>query len=85
MRRRCGVIISCHRWGKWTGTVYQAYPYDPTDGREDSSSPADKRFVIRGIGWRFLQINLYPSFREDRPPPDARYYSLGFRPARHRR
>jgi formylglycine-generating enzyme required for sulfatase activity len=35
---------------EWTRSVYQDYPYDPNDGREDISSPAGKRFTLRGGG-----------------------------------
>jgi len=69
---------------EWTGTVYQAYPYDPADGREDSSSPADKRFVHRGGGWYDPPIPLRPSYRYGNPP-DVHFNLLGLRPARHRR
>jgi formylglycine-generating enzyme required for sulfatase activity len=69
---------------EWTGTVYQAYPYDPADGREDSSNPADKRFVNRGGCWTTLPIDLRPSDRNNYPP-DVRLNFLGFRLARHRR
>jgi formylglycine-generating enzyme required for sulfatase activity len=66
---------------EWTGTVYQAYPYDPTDGREHMDDPADSFFVLRGGGWDPLSVSLRASSRYY-SPPDARDDDIGFRPAR---
>jgi formylglycine-generating enzyme required for sulfatase activity len=38
---------------EWTSSQYRSYPYDPNDGREDISNPAQKRFTLRGGStWR---------------------------------
>lgn len=67
---------------EWTGSVYRPYPYDPTDGREDTSEPSNKRFVNRGGGWLNQPLNLRASNRFNNSP-DYRGNNLGFRPARH--
>jgi formylglycine-generating enzyme required for sulfatase activity len=36
---------------EWTRSEYRAYPYDPTDGREQADDPAKKHFTLRGGGW----------------------------------
>jgi formylglycine-generating enzyme required for sulfatase activity len=66
----------------WTGSVYKPYPYDPADGREDISTPSNKRFVIRGGGWLGQSIDLRASYRSFYSP-DYHLFNLGFRPARH--
>jgi formylglycine-generating enzyme required for sulfatase activity len=65
-----------------TGSVYKPYPYDPQDGREDTSNPANKRFVMRGGGWLNRPIPLRASYRLLNLP-DLHLYNLGLRPARH--
>ncbi len=77
-----GLLDMAGNVGEWTGSVYQPYPYDPTDGREDTSNPADKRFVNRGGGWYLQPINLPLSHRLV-TPPDVHFPDLGLRPARH--
>jgi formylglycine-generating enzyme required for sulfatase activity len=68
---------------EWTDSIFKPYPYDPTDGREDISTPSNKRFVFRGGGWNFRSINLRASSRLNGSPDDLLGNYLGFRPARH--
>jgi formylglycine-generating enzyme required for sulfatase activity len=49
---------------EWTRSTYQDYPYDPTDGREDSDNPAERAFVLRGGGWFYRSIFLRASLRD---------------------
>jgi formylglycine-generating enzyme required for sulfatase activity len=43
---------------EWTRSVYQDYPYNPDDGREDISNPSGKRFTIRGGGYASSETNV---------------------------
>jgi formylglycine-generating enzyme required for sulfatase activity len=53
---------------EWTRSVYRDYPYDPTDGREDTDNPTDKTFVLRGGGWFDLSYFLRASYRVSNAP-----------------
>jgi len=67
---------------EWTRSVYRPYPYDPTDGREDDTEPAQKRFTLRGGAWFYLPINLRAAYRYRLTPVDHDQ-DVGFRLARH--
>jgi formylglycine-generating enzyme required for sulfatase activity len=67
---------------EWTRSAYRAYPYDPTDGREEGSDPAQKRFTLRGGSWRYQPILLRAALRPRRSP-DYHNDNVGFRLARH--
>jgi formylglycine-generating enzyme required for sulfatase activity len=77
-----GVLDMAGYISEWTRSEYCPYPYDPNDGREDGIDPARKRFTLRSGGWAFPWIDFRTSNR-GRTMPDDRYYSLGFRLARH--
>lgn len=71
---------------EWTSTIYQPYPYDPFDGREqslekDSQSPR----VFRGSAWYHhwnqMWDNVSATARFESPPDFANWY-FGFRCAR---
>jgi formylglycine-generating enzyme required for sulfatase activity len=77
--RRVGTSYALHgqtnAWGlrhmhgnaaEWTRSLYKPYPYDPTDGREDSQ--ADGKRVVRGGSFA------------DRPRRCTSSYRLGYRP-----
>jgi formylglycine-generating enzyme required for sulfatase activity len=67
---------------EWTRSVYRDYPYDPTDGREDTDTPTDKTFVLRGGGWLDRSYYLRASGRGYFRAPDFHYYHIGCRLAR---
>jgi formylglycine-generating enzyme required for sulfatase activity len=51
---------------EWVQSVYQAYPYDPVDGRENLDSTNVR--VLRGGGWRSSELLARASYRDlDRP------------------
>jgi formylglycine-generating enzyme required for sulfatase activity len=69
---------------EWTRSEYRDYPYDPDDGREDTSNPSEAQFVIRGGGWGNRSSNLRASNRNTIPRLRARlhYGYIGCRVAR---
>jgi formylglycine-generating enzyme required for sulfatase activity len=65
---------------EWTSSVYEVYPYDPVDGREDLQAGDDVRRVLRGgafvnLGWR-----VRSAFR-GHDLPDFFFWDRGFRVA----
>lgn len=76
-----GVLDLAGNVWEWTQSAYRPYPYDPSDGREDATTPARKRFTIRGSGWPSPPLYLRASCRDFLPP--VAYRGLGFRLARH--
>lgn len=67
---------------EWTRTVFQSYPYDAHDGREDTSNPSEKTFCLRGGSWFTRSVFLRASAR-DLNSPVVCVNNLGFRLARH--
>ena len=61
----------------WTSSLYQPYPYSPTDGRENPITGEALR-VVRGCSWRSAQ-DLARAACRPRDPPGRRYDGLGFR------
>jgi formylglycine-generating enzyme required for sulfatase activity len=59
---------------------YRAYPDDPDNGREDTSSPAGKSFTLRGGSWWSIETNVRYAARA-RYAPDLRTidFDNGFR------
>ena len=71
---------------EWTANVYAPYPYDPTDGRENLSNLAQKRFTMRGGSYDNPPINLRAACRLhgiEGIKPDAYNKHIGFRLVRH--
>jgi formylglycine-generating enzyme required for sulfatase activity len=71
----CGAEdLSGNVW-EWTRSLYENYPYDPGDGRENLEEEGNR--VVRGgaFGSEYLVRCAYRGFR---PPPD-RNYNIGFR------
>jgi formylglycine-generating enzyme required for sulfatase activity len=66
---------------EWTRSEFRDYPYDPKDGREDMSNPAEKRFALRGGGWVNPSISVRASRRYVHAP-DIHLYNVGCRLAR---
>ena len=73
------VDMSGNTWD-WTGSLYQPYPYNAGDGREDPVPYAARR-VVRGGSWRGVRGLARASCRYDLHPDD-RYSLLGLRVAR---
>ena len=67
---------------EWTRSAYRDYPYNPDDGREDGTKPAQKEFTFRGASWLNQPFNLRAAIRNHNTP-DYRGFYLGFRLARH--
>ena len=67
---------------EWTRSVYTSYPYNPTDGRENLSDPAQKRFTLRGGSWDIGSLYLRVASRFNYSPAYD-YPHVGVRLARH--
>ena len=63
---------------EWTRSVYDVYPYDPEDSREDIESGTGR--VLQGGSWYRNQWYARCTLRYE-VYPDARYHYLGFRVA----
>ena len=61
---------------EWTTSMYQDYPYDPNDGRENPENQG--RRVVRGGSWNNNQDNARSAYRNNNTP-DNRNNNLGFR------
>ena len=61
---------------EWVSTLYEDYPYDAADGREDLD--ADGRCVLRGGSWYHGYRNARSSDRYSLTP-DSPWYPRGFR------
>jgi hypothetical protein len=68
---------------EWVSSVYEPYPYDPTDGREvDASSDSSSARGLRGGSWLDGFSNLLRGASRDRGNPSVVVGLDGFRCAR---
>jgi len=67
---------------EWVNSLYQAYPYNPNDGRENSSTIGFR--VLRGGSWNSIENLLSVSYRFKSYPDKVTNpsYYFGFRCAR---
>ena len=65
---------------EWTRSIFAPYPYNPSDGREDTRDPAKKSFVIRGGAWIEDPFFLSSTCRIYLSPENNNQY-IGFRVA----
>lgn len=61
---------------EWTRSLYEKYPYNPEDGREDLSGNGHR--VLRGGSFRDFRRGAHCAVR-NRGNPNSRYGSIGFR------
>ncbi len=61
---------------EWVSSLYQSYPYNAADGREDLNASGDH--VLRGGSWRYFEDVVRVSDRYGFPPDYSGDY-LGFR------
>jgi serine/threonine-protein kinase len=64
---------------EWTSSLYQPYPYDANDGREDMNSPDGR--VLRGGSWDPDDSSVRSAYRDWSVPSNTLNY-VGFRCAR---
>lgn len=64
---------------EWVSSLYQPYPYDANDGREDLSSSGNR--VLRGGSWK-LGYGDVRSFSRNNVSPSFSLYVIGFRCSR---
>lgn len=62
--------------GEWTSSLYQPYPYNPDDGREDPLSTEGR--VQRGGSWYHPAAQLRVSYRDSNLPAGT-FGNIGFR------
>jgi formylglycine-generating enzyme required for sulfatase activity len=71
------VDVAGNVW-EWTSTLFELYPYQSEDGREDEHSPRDR--VMRGGSWKRGSQEARCAHRSG-DPPDFRTAFIGFRVA----
>jgi formylglycine-generating enzyme required for sulfatase activity len=67
--------LSGNVW-EWCHSLYEAYPYNPEDGREDPQSESPR--VLRGGAFYYDEWVVRCAFR-DRYNPYLRFWGYGFR------
>jgi formylglycine-generating enzyme required for sulfatase activity len=68
--------LSGNVW-EWVSSLYEPYPYDESDGREDVNNRTDAR-AVRGGSWLYDDGNVRASYR-GRLNPSSEDDNLGFR------
>jgi formylglycine-generating enzyme required for sulfatase activity len=72
----CGALDMAGNVQEWTNSLYRAYPYLASDGREDLSAPGSR--TLRGGSWRSYWQWMRAANRQRRLP-NSRADGLGFR------
>lgn len=62
---------------EWTSTLYQPYPYNAFDGREETEAEGER--VVRGGSWRSTSPDTLTSAARAAFAPDASDDTVGFR------
>ena len=62
---------------EWTSSLYQPYPYDPNDGREQQTGDGER--VFRGGSWAQTAGKARAFARDEGAPPNVPFYEVGFR------
>lgn len=75
-RNKFGLFDMLGNVYEWTSTVYEPYPYDSKDGREDQK--AKEARVLRGGSWS-VDWNYLRSATRVREPPEFTREDVGFR------
>ena len=65
-------------WGEKIEAPDYLYPYDPSDGREDTAAADRVLRVVRGGSFNFNRVSVHCAYR-DGLNPDVRDWSDGFR------
>jgi formylglycine-generating enzyme required for sulfatase activity len=65
---------------EWVSSAYRAYPFDPTDGREDAAVPGER--VLRGGSFASRDLGFTRCATRSHSSPQRRQAHIGFRVAR---
>jgi serine/threonine-protein kinase len=72
----CGALDMAGNVWEWTSSLYQDYPYDPGDGREDPDAGGNR--VFRGGAFAYYKERARCAYRGD-DRPESSWFTLGIR------